>query len=1486
MFGRSTSQRFDFTPTSDTPGPGSYDTAASTLLHTNPQSNKKSAAFGESKRWTDIEALITKSNPLLLLPTTHSTANSSDRKRVRDSVSGGVGGVRRMTVSSQGKRHRGDDEDGDGKKAASSHDKAEWEVERQKHAETQRELLRRLKEIKDDWDSEKSGLQQRIDQLQQHSEEKDKQIAATNETIAALTQQNDDSAKQLQAELDVAKTEKEAVVAQLLTLTATHDSVSRRVASQQQLIDRLEAAAAQHQADIDLHIKLLTEERQWRQELEGSISAVQAELDKLQTVQAQTAQQVADKQAEVAALEAAEAELAAELSDSRAAIEELQGTLNGSNERVATLQAEMDATIEQLRSQQQHGQQLELDLQALHSQHQQLNTTAAQTVEQLAASQTQLEAMTVARELSSADCLRSEQHVQALEERLVQANGEMSALQQRMDDSISSMQSSHALQVQQLQLALQQQQAERDSSEMRWETERQQQTASIASTEQQLQAEQRARTQLEEAVAEVQAELERTRALHTDSAQRATERLAHIDALTATAGQLNAQLASNERIIAALNANLSDSQARTAAVQHAMDKTVQQLTAQYNEAQLAWQAEGQQQLAALSSLEQRLADEKHSTQQLEAAISAVRAELHSLQSVQTETAQQSASRQLEVERLAASEAHLLTKLSNTQSTVATLEAHLEDSNARLVTLQHEMDATIHRLHSEHQCALDTLNSAKQAEDEQHSAAISELRATIATSNSMVDTVTAQLAASNSTIATITAEVEQLTSSRASSEMEWQTERQQHANSMIALNQQLAHQQQTSQQLETDLAAVQAQLQLVQTLQAQTEIAAAEKQAQIEQLTAAAATLHADLDKSQFTIANLEAQLSASQSTIASLTLNNEQLHSSVTELQLGNEAQQHVMSGLRGDNKQRAEEAEKLKGELAGVRNELVNLYSHHTRQTAEYSDKCKELDAVRQKLLDKDDSLQLMQEEHVQLIDDYAAAKLDTRQSREQLEQNTVQLSSLSQRLAQLTQQKDECVAEKAGLEREIAALETKYEEIITEQRTLTTAHSTLQAEHSSTLSQLQAEQVASASLKQQSEEAVGELLRMRERWAQRSDEVERLQESVRELEAMVAARGKDVERAKRTEAELQCRLDELTVQQVEAGQWKDKYEQSRELCLLLKADTERKQQQLAMAVDERKREEARLTAAIDKLEKQHGRDKDKHSTALKDEEERHKRETAAEKRRHGQEMARMTAEKDELNRSTNREISEYKRGNVDMQRRMEAAEAKLTSMTATEAKLLHEKMSAERRVKELTQAVSDKDKDMERLTSSVKEQLTKQLVQPLQHTNTKLQSRIVDLEATVASHSASVQQLHDVQTAFASFKAEVVSMTSNYEYNQSQLRALQDKNDQLSAAMADMAGHSNDRQRIHMHQMIKEENKTLKQQLETAQRLLMRHRKELQRLGGASIDDDELSERRKTHGLSKENGVDEPTSGKEPRLEGRKTVGPRHRSVLSSMN
>ena len=189
MFGRSTSQRFDFTPASDTPGPGSYDVAASTLLHPNQHSNKKHPTFGDTKRWTDIEALITRSNPLLLLPPPTTT---SDRKRVRESVAGGVAGVRRMTVSSQGKRHRTEDEEGgDGKKGDTSRERAEWEVERQKHAETQRELLKRLKEIKDDWDGEKSSLQQRIDQLQQQVDDKDAQIATTNETIATLTQHND-----------------------------------------------------------------------------------------------------------------------------------------------------------------------------------------------------------------------------------------------------------------------------------------------------------------------------------------------------------------------------------------------------------------------------------------------------------------------------------------------------------------------------------------------------------------------------------------------------------------------------------------------------------------------------------------------------------------------------------------------------------------------------------------------------------------------------------------------------------------------------------------------------------------------------------------------------------------------------------------------------------------------------------------------------------------------------------------------------------------------------------------------------------------------------------------------------------------------------------------------------------------------------------------------------------------------------------------------
>ena len=1485
MFGRSTSQRFDFTPTSDTPGPGSYEIAASTLLHANPHSSKKSAAFGDSKRWTDIEALITKSNPLLLLPATTTTATTTaanDRKRVRESVAGGVGGVRRMTVSSQGKRHRGDEEDGDGKKVDNSRERAEWETERQKHADTQRELLRRLKEIKDDWDGEKSALQQQLEQLQHQSEEKDKQIAATNETMAALAQQNDDSAKQMQAQLEAASKEKEVISAQLLTLTAAHDSITQRVASQQQLIDRLEAAASQHQADIELHIKLLSEERQWRQELEGSISAVHVELNNVQAAQTLTAQQLADKQEEVAALKAVEVELNAELRDSRGAADELRAALLGSTKRLTSLEAEMHSAIEQMRSQQQHRERLELELQTLQGEREQLNTTAARTTEQLAGLQKDLEQSTSLNETYCGELVQAEERMRAVEERVAQANHDMNALQQRMEHTISNMQSSHTAEVEQLQLRLQQQQAERDSSAMQWEAEKQQQSASIITLEQQLQSEKQTRGQLQQTAAEVDLELIRTRELHAESVQQAAEKQTSIEALTAAATQLNAQLATNAQTIATLSHQLNDSQAGAAAVQRDMDTAVQQLRAQYDEARLAWQVEGEQHIATIDLLEQQLADQKTSTQQLETAITAVRAELENMQSAHNDTAQQSAERQAEVKRLTAAEAELLAHLTSSQFDTSALQAQLDDSNAHLVALQHEMEATIQGLRKEHQHTVSALTGEMSALCEQQKAEQLSHAAT-------VDQLTASLAESTAKIAIVTNELEQLGTAKANAERDWLGEQQQHSSSMATIHQQLAGQQQTCQQLEADLATVNSLLQEAKKLQAHTETAAAEKQARIEELIAAAATLQAELNRTLSTVASLEARLSTSQSNLTSLTHDNEQLRSSVSELQLGTEAQQQVMTTLRGDNKHKAEEAEKLKGELAGVRNELVNLYSHHTEQTMEYSEKCQELDAMKQRLSEKDDSLQLMQEEHVQLIDEYAAAKLETRTSREQLEQMAEQLNSLNQHVAQLTQQRDECMAEKAGLEREITALETKFEDITSQQRTLATAHSILQTEHSHAVSQLQVEQATSISLRQQGEDAVAELMLVRERWAQGSDQVERLQEAVRELEAVVTARGEDVERAKQIEAQLQSRLDELIVQQVEAGQWKDKYEQSRELCLLLKADTERKQQQLTAAVDERKREEAKLHAAIDKLDKQLHRDKDKHSTALKDEEERHKREAVVEKRRHAQEMARMTAEKDELNRSTNREISEYKRGNVDMQRRMEAAEAKLTTMTAMEAKLLQEKMSAERRVKELNTAVSDKEKEMERLTAAVREQLTKQLVQPLQQTNTRLQSRVNELEATVTSQSTAVQQLHDVTAQFTAFKAEVVSMTSNYEYSQSQLRALQDKNDQLSAAMADMAGHSNDRQRIHMHQMIKEENKALKQQLEAAQRQLLRHRREVQRLGGAVVEEEEGGgERRKTHGVvSRENAVEgEPSSGKEPKTEGRKTMGPRHRTVLSSMN
>ena len=1485
MFGRSTSQRFDFTPTSDTPGPGSYDTAASTLLHTNPHAIKKSAAFGESKRWTDIEALITKSNPLLLLPATSAAAAASgvagaanDRKRVRESVSGGVGGVRRMTVSSQGKRQRGDGEDG---KADNSAERAEWEVERQRHADTQRELLRRLKEIKDDWDGEKSGLQQRIEQLQKDSDEKDALIATTNETMAALTQQQEDSASQLQAQLDAARGEKEALTAQLLTITATYEATCQRVSSQQQLIEQLEAVASQHQADIEAQIATLHEEQRWREELQGTLATVQEQLREAQAEQEDSAQLAADRQAEVERLSKAEEELNAELAECGAAIDELNRTAGASTEQLAALQAELDSTISQLRSQQQQRQQLELHLHTLHTEHQRLIDTAATTSEQLTASQQQLEAsQQLSDELRQA-ASRAGERIVELEAQLSRNQDDMGALQQRMEASISSMRSNHTVEVQQLELALQQRQAEHDSSAMQWEAVMQQQTAAMATLEQRLQAEQHARTQLERIAAEVERELETTRALRVESTQQAAEKQTYIDALTTAAAQLNAQLADNEQAIAALQAELDVSQARTAAVQHDMDSAVQQLKAQYEEAQAEWQGERQQQLAAIGSLEQHLAEQKSFAQQLESALTAVRAELTQLQCVQSDTAQQSADRQAEVERLVSVEAQLTAALSDSQSAAGSLAAQLNESSAQLVALQRERNATIDALRVEHQQALSTLDSEMSAQLEQQKQAAQTAHSTT------VQGFTAAIAEMNAQFATATSEIEQLTTSKARIEEEWEADRQQQADARAALSQQLIEQQQTGQQLEAQLAVVQAQLRGTQSLQAHTESAVAEKQSLVEQLTAAAATLRAELDSSLSTAASLEAQLSASHSSVAALTADNEQLRSAVSELQLGSEAQQQVASSLRADNKQREEEAERLKGELASVRHELVTLYGHHTAQSGAYAAKCAELETAARRLAERDGSLQLMQEEHVQLIDEYAAAKLETRSSREQLDAATEQLRALSQQMARLTQERDEGAAEKAGLEREIAALEAKYEETSTQQRTLAAAHSTLQAEHSQALSQLQAEQASSAASKQQSEEAIAELMLMRERWARGEDQAQRLQEAMRELETVVAARGEEVERAARAEAELQSRLDVLIVAQVEAGQWRDKYEQSRELCLLLKADAERKQQQLTAAVDERRREEAKLAAAIERLEKQAGRDKEKHSSALRDDEERHKREAVAERRRHAQEMARMAAEKDELNRSTSREVGEYKRGNADMQRRMEAAEAKLSAATATEARLLQEKMGAERRVKELTAAANDREREAERATAAMKEQLTRQLVQPLQHANARLQSRCGELEASLASHSTAAQQLQDVQSQFSAFRAEVVSMTASYEYDQGALRSLQAKNEQLSAAMADMAGHSNERQRIHMHQMIKEENKALKQQLEHAQRQLAKHRREVARLGGAVAEEEEGERRKTVHGgLGKENGGEEPMSGKEQRAEGRKTMGPRHRTALSSMN
>ena len=129
--------------------------------------------------------------------------------------------------------------------------------------------------------------------------------------------------------------------------------------------------------------------------------------------------------------------------------------------------------------------------------------------------------------------------------------------------------------------------------------------------------------------------------------------------------------------------------------------------------------------------------------------------------------------------------------------------------------------------------------------------------------------------------------------------------------------------------------------------------------------------------------------------------------------------------------------------------------------------------------------------------------------------------------------------------------------------------------------------------------------------------------------------------------------------------------------------------------------------------------------------------------------------------------------------------------------------------------------------------------------------------------------------------------ALTTRYEQCQALLQSTTVRQAELDGLM-EGADHGNPHQRIHLHAMIKEENRMMKEENEGLRREVVRWRREVRRLGGSGVVEE-------GEGKGRRDGIDDGSrtrEGKENAQEGsgkmakRKVVGPRHRSALSSIH
>ena len=636
--------------------------------------------------------------------------------------------------------------------------------------------------------------------------------------------------------------------------------------------------------------------------------------------------------------------------------------------------------------------------------------------------------------------------------------------------------------------------------------------------------------------------------------------------------------------------------------------------------------------------------------------------------------------------------------------------------------------------------------------------------------------------------------------------------------------------------------------------------------------------------------------------VSTLQQRNAQLTSDLRDAEQGRQAQSTVVASLRADGAAKAEEVGRLTAEVAtlreqqvAVRHELVTLYTHHTSVTQEVAEKATELQGLQSQVEEaraalhaKDAALHEAHQRHEQLTGVFAALQheadaraLTLTVQATNLHHAVDEVNRLTEARADADARLSEALEERTGLEREIAALEAQLERLASKSHTASDALRAANDRIHALEGQQAHWQVTAHSLEADLQQATSRLAACEADLGSRESTIATLTAECEELRAVK-------ERMEAGGRQQAAEVAQMRQRAQEEGEWRAKYDESRELCLLLKAESDRAHAAHAQQLQEARREEQRLTAAVERLERAAVKDKERQLQALKEADERRAREVAAEKRKAAAELSHVLSEKAELNRSLSKEVADFKRAATAANNGLVTAEGRLAQMTAAEVKLVQERMKAERRVKELTQTLQEKERELATATATVTSAVTRTQVAPLQAVNARLTAELtaarVEVEALKASDA--LQRVAEMQGRHDGLIAQLDALTTQYEQCRALLQSSTHRQHELDALM-EGAEHSNPHQRIHLHALIKEENRLVKTENEHIRRELVRHKRELKRLGVTLEDEAEQGEDGKAAGV--EGGVGGVAAGaKENVHEGKKArrVGPRHRSALSSMN